>query len=350
MTPKFHPLTIKDVRFETNDAVSLSFHLPPELSMAYAFEAGQYLTLRNTIHGDDLRRSYSICSSPLEGELRVAIKQVEGGLFSTYANSHYKAGDQLQVMTPQGRFTTKIDKNNHKNYVMIAIGSGITPIISLIKTILRTEANSKITLIYGNKTTQTIMFREELEDLKNKFIEQFAIHHVLSREISDFALLSGRLTAQKIETLTKATFPSQEIHEVFVCGAQELVNMAKQVLKSKVLQFEFFTAAEGKRGVAKPKTDAANDITLTLKYEGNAHLIAMSKDDTVLDAATRHGLDLPFSCKGGMCCTCRAHVSEGEVAMDVNYSLEPWEIERGFTLACQAKAKTAEITIDFDRQ
>lgn len=329
----FQTLTIKNVRQETTNSVSLAFDKIP-------FEAGQYITLRTMIDGEDLRRAYSICSSPHENEIRVAIKSVEGGLFSTFAQN-LKAGDRLDVMSPQGRFTLKTDKNSEKTYLFIAVGSGITPILSHIKTLLLTEKRAKIILIYGNKTTQSIMFREEIENLKDKYLNYLSVHHILSQEASDIALLHGRIDENKIKILLNNIIPDH----AFICGPEQLtkINIAKNT------HYELFTPAEGKRGKATVKVN--NDtlkVNMTLRFEGQAHSIPMSYDETVLDAATRSGLDLPFSCKGGMCCTCRAHISEGIAEMEVNYSLEPWEIERGFTLTCQAKPKSKKIIIDFD--
>jgi ring-1,2-phenylacetyl-CoA epoxidase subunit PaaE len=328
----FKTLTIKNIKHETADSVSLSFDKMP-------YEAGQYLTLRATIDGEDLRRAYSICTSPFEQDMRVGIKRVDGGLFSTFAQG-LKAGDMLQVMPAQGRFTHKTDKNAQNIYAFIAVGSGITPLLSHIKTLLQTERLAKIILIYGNKTKASIMFREEIEDLKDRHLENFSVHHILSREASDIALLHGRIDEARVKTLLKGITPDH----AFICGPESLTKM--QIAKH--MHFELFTPAEGKRGIAKAIKPTDFKVAMTLKFEGQSHLIPMSLEETVLDAATRHGLDLPFSCKGGMCCTCRAHVSEGAALMDVNYSLEPWEIERGFTLTCQAKPTTADITVDFD--
>jgi ring-1,2-phenylacetyl-CoA epoxidase subunit PaaE len=329
----FKTLTIKNVRQETAESVSLAFDKMP-------YEAGQYLTLRATIDGEDLRRAYSICSSPHESEMRVAIKQVDGGLFSSYAQN-LKAGDTLEVMPPQGRFTLKTDKNHVKTYVFIAVGSGITPILSHIKTLLQLETLAKIILIYGNKTTASVMFREEIEDLKDQHLNRFSVHHILSREASDIALLHGRIDEDKIKILLHGI----KADHAFICGPEALTKIELAAHN----HFELFTPATGKRGMAKAPTIQSDlSVTMTLKFEGQSHLVPMSPDETVLDAATRHGLDLPFSCKGGMCCTCRAHISEGTAEMNVNYSLEAWEIERGFTLTCQAKPKTETITIDFD--
>lgn len=356
--PKFHALTISDVRKETEDTVSVAFEVPEELEESYAFIQGQYLTLRTELNGEDVRRSYSICRSPLDGELRVAIKKVEGGKFSTYANEVLKAGDQLQVMTPLGRFYTQLDPSNEKHYVAFVAGSGITPVMAHMRTILQTEPKSEFTLIYGNKTSSSIIFKEEIEDLKNEFMERLRIYHVLSREQNEVPLLFGRINREKCGLFLKYFIQPESIDEVFICGPAPMIDSVREELNTagvdrKKVHFELFASPQqlAERKSETVQTSARENIRATVQIilDGVSTEFEMKSEDTnILDAALKNGADLPFACKGGVCATCRAKIDEGKVEMDVNYSLEPDELARGFVLTCQAHPTTDKVVVNFD--
>ncbi len=351
---QFNTLVIKDIRRETPEAVSIAFDVPEPLAKSYRFEQGQYLTLRTVIEGQDTRRSYSICSGLDEGELRVAIKQVEGGLFSSFANQNLKSGDRLQVMPPMGRFTSQLDFSAARNYLGIACGSGITPILSILKSVLSREPKSRFTLLYGNRNMQSILFREALEDLKDRYLDRLSVHHILSREGQDIALLQGRIDAAKITSLLRQE--SMNIDLAFLCGPQEMTEAARSTLlalgvENAHIHVELFTPSgqTGDKLVSKPNTvQHDKGPSLHITFDGTTQIIHSYPEESIIDAAHRVGLDLPYSCKGGMCCTCRAKVTSGTVEMVANYSLEPWELTAGFTLACQAHATSTEVSVDFD--
>ncbi len=355
--PRFHRLRVSEVRRETADAVSIAFDLPAELRPEFGFTSGQYLTLKTLIDGEDVRRSYSICSGLDDGELRVAVKKVEGGVFSCFANENLKSGDEVEVMTPMGRFTLQSAPEAVRNLVGFASGSGITPLLSIIKTVLAREPNSRFTLFYGNRSTGSILFREALEDLKDRFLERLSVFHVLSRETQDISILNGRLDGEKVALFLRSIVPAATIDEAFVCGPADMIDQIEtaligQGLPRERVHVERFTpsGAVARPAVARPRAaEEAPAASATIITDGIATRIPVRADETVLEAATRAGLDLPYSCRGGMCCTCRAKVSEGEVTMDVNYSLEPWELEAGFVLTCQARPVTAAVTVDFDQ-
>lgn len=353
MTPVFHTLSIADIRRETADAVSIAFEIPADLRAAYQFSAGQYLTLRTIIDGEDIRRSYSLCSAPYEGEWRVAIKEVEGGKFSTYANRHLKVGDQLEVMTPMGNFTTSLDSSHQKHYVLFASGSGITPIFSLAKAILEKEPNSEVSLFYGNKGFHSIIFREELEALKNENMERFRVIHVLSRESLGNQIQKGRIDAGKCTDLHRAFLQKQTIDAVFVCGPEEMIHAVKDTMVElgvdpQTIHFELFGTPVQK--VAKEVDNTPSIVSnVRVIIDGDAIDIALeSNAENILDAAQKAGADLPFACKGGVCCTCKAKVLEGSARMDVNYALEPDEVEAGYILTCQAHPTSEHLIVSFD--
>lgn len=353
MTPKFHTLKVKDVRRETEDAVSVAFEIPSDLQNDYQFIAGQYLTLRSTVNGEDIRRSYSLCSSPFENEWRVAVKQVEEGQFSTFVNKDLKAGDEMQVMTPTGMFSLTTNPTHQKSYVLFAAGSGITPIISILKQILHDEPLSDVTLFYGNKNFNSIIFREEVEALKNLHMSRLRVVHVLSRESLGNKIQKGRIDEAKCADLYHAFLTGLEISEVFICGPEEMILAVKEslnnlgVAKEKV-HFELFTTAGSTKKAPTydgPKVNANVQVIL----DGDTYDLAMEgSGDTILDAAYKAGADLPFACKGGVCCTCKAKVLEGQARMDVNYALEPDEVEAGYILTCQAHPITEKLVVSFD--
>lgn len=357
MSIHFEQLTVREVRRETHDCVSIAFEVPEQLKETFRFLQGQYITLKTKIGGEEVRRSYSICSSPLDHELRVAVKKVPNGVFSTYANELLKAGDSLEVMPPMGKFFTPLLSSQKKNYVGFAAGSGITPLLSIIKTTLQTEKESTFTLVYGNRNRHSIIFRETLEALKNKYMNRFRLIHILSRETTDTPLNSGRIDADKCLTLCDKTIDLQRTDEFFLCGPEEMIFSVKNVLEEKgvaaqKIHFELFTTAgqqNKKIQQLETETDKGPKSKITVKLDGISFDFELSqKGEAILDAALKQGADLPYACKGGVCCTCRAKLVEGEVDMEVNYGLEPDEIEQGFILTCQSHPKSEHVVVDFD--
>lgn len=354
---RFHKLTIKNIRRETPDCVSLAFEVPAELRETFRYVPGQYLTLRREHAGEELRRSYSICSSPLDEEWRVAIKKVPEGRFSALAMDGLHVGDTLDVMPPQGRFTASLHPAHTKSYALFAAGSGITPILSIIRTILLTEPGSQVYLVYGNRGRNSIIFKEAIEGLKNKFLDRLSVFHVLSREQGDSDLFFGRLDHDKTAQLLQKVLPASRLDECFICGPEEMIHgvraaLAEAGVAPEHIHFELFTTAGGKTAKAAAQHPAGEDdqkSQVTLRLDGRAYLLDMSYyGDTVLDAALAAGVDAPYSCKNGMCSTCRARVTEGTAAMDVNYSLSETEVAKGYVLTCQARPTSAAVTVDFD--
>lgn len=357
---KFHTLKIKDIRKETADCVSIALDVPMEIRDTFQFKHGQYLTLRKEINGEDVRRSYSICTSPLEEELRVAIKKVEEGRFSTYANEILEIGEDLEAMPPLGNFTVPLDPDNTNKYVAFVAGSGITPVMSIVKTVLATEPHSHFTLIYGNRGFDSIIFREEIEELKNCYLNRLTVHHVFSKERLDVPLFNGRIDKEKSLTFLDKLIDANEVAEWFICGPEEMIFAVKDALLTKEIpekniHFELFTSPVGKLGATKKKEAPSFDPTLesqiTIQLDGTAFDFNLAySGENLLDAALQEGADLPFACKGGVCCTCRAKLVEGEVDMTVNYALEKEEVEAGFILTCQAHPRTPKVVVDFDQQ
>jgi ring-1,2-phenylacetyl-CoA epoxidase subunit PaaE len=351
--PVFNPLRVADVRRETADTVSVAFDVPPELAEAYAFDPGQHLTIRmpSAVGGDEIRRSYSISSGLDDGELRIAVKNVPGGVFGAYACQQLKAGDVLDVMTPIGRFTSRLQPAAERSYLGIAAGSGITPVISLVRSILTREPKSRITLLYGNRGPTSVIFREELEDLKDRYLDRLHVIHVFSREQQDIALLNGRISAALIRELDGKLLDVASYDEVFICGPEPMTLEAREVLTELGadplhVHLELF-------GSVTPTAPRVHHETgerrrLTFIYNGVKTEVEGHPDDTVLEAGELAGLDLPYSCRGGVCSTCRARLLEGDVAMDRNYALEPWETEAGFVLTCQSHPTTDRIVVDYD--
>ncbi len=352
----FHTLEIEDVRRETADCVSLAFRVPPDLAGAYRFAPGQYLTLKAMIDGQEARRSYSICAAPYENELRVAVKRVEGGVFSTFANAKLKPGDRIEVGTPEGRFGPVLDAGAALALVLVAAGSGITPVISIAKAVLAQEPKSRIVLVYANRTIDSIIFREEIEDLKNRHMTRLSLVHVLSRERQDTPLLDGRIDAAKIEALAKALFDPATATGFHLCGPFEMVATVKAALAglgvpAARIHAELFLAPDATTRPATKPASGRHDgaARVTVVRDGIRQVFEVPFDGpSILDAGTAAGLDLPFSCKGGVCSTCRCLKRAGDVEMAANYSLEPWELEKGFVLACQSRPTSAEVVLDFD--
>ena len=363
MSIHFHPLKTKEIKKETADCVSVVFEIPEELKISFSYQQGQSLTMRTILNGEEVRRTYSLCSSPLDQEWRVAIKKVEGGLFSCFANDRLKTGEVLEVMEPVGKFYTALDPASKKNYLAFAAGSGITPVLSIIKTTLRTEPNSAFTLIYGNKSRASIIFFEELEGLKNKFIDRFNFINILSRERTESSIHSGRINTDKLNELAKLV-DYAATDEVFICGPEEMIFSVKDYLQQrgineKKIHFELFTStsspAKSKTDPStgpgqKPKTEQGPVSKISIQVDGRSFDfdLALNSETTILDAALKQGADLPYACKGGMCCTCKARLLEGEVEMDVHWGLEHEEIEKGFILTCQSHPKTEKVVVDFD--
>jgi ring-1,2-phenylacetyl-CoA epoxidase subunit PaaE len=352
----FHKLKIKNIRPETEDCVSIALEVPTTLVDVFQFKSGQYLTFKRIVEQEELRRSYSICSSPTDNELRVAIKKVPFGKFSTFANESLKEGDFLEVMPPNGRFTALCSADNVKKYVGFAAGSGITPILSILKNVLRSEPKSHFTLIYGNKKRTSIIFKEAIEALKNQYMERFSVYHVLSQEMTDATLLNGRIDAEKTHLFSKNILKIQEIDHFYICGPEEMTHAVidtlekKGVDKSKI-HFELFTSSKPniKKTIAPTEIDNRPKSEVTIRLDGSAFKMQLAYEgDNILDEAMRHGADLPYACKGGVCCTCKAKLVEGEVVMTVNYGLEADEIAAGFILTCQAHPRTPKVVVDFD--
>ncbi len=353
---QFHSLAIKDIRRETPECVSIAFDIPEHLKEQYRFQPGQNITLKTTIAGEEVRRSYSICSSPLDNELRVAVKKIAEGKFSIHANHHLRKGDRIEVLPPSGKFNPHLKKEQKNNYLAIAAGSGITPIISIIKTTLATEPDSRFTLVYGNRSRGNIIFKEQLEGLKNKYMNRFVVHHVFSREMTDAEVNHGRIDALKCESLMPWLINPENIDQVFICGPQEMIFSTRDWLREKGLQanqihFELFTVPgqKIKSATALSAAVAGKVCDVSLKLDGNTiHFKLPFAGSSVLDAALLQGADLPFACKGGVCATCRAKLVEGQVEMDNNYALESEELEQGFILTCQSHPLTDKVVIDFD--
>ena len=350
-------MKVKEVRRETPDCVSILFDVPADLKEQFMYSHGQYLTLRTHLDGEEIRRSYSVCSSPLEDELRVAVKRVDNGSFSRFANEKLKAGDMLEAMPPIGKFYTILDSAHKKHYVAFAAGSGITPILSIIKTTLLTEPHSKFTLVYGNKNRHSIIFKEEIEGLKNKFMNRLSVLNILSREKMDAPLNFGRIDKQKCDLLfTKAIDPNT-VDEFFICGPEEMTLQVRESLldrgiAEKRIHLELFTSHGLKKTTAekaKAPGPVAAQSKVTIVLDGSSFSMDMHfEGESILDAALKKGADLPYACKGGVCCTCKARLMTGEVDMDLNYGLEPEEVEQGYILTCQSHPRTEEVVVNFD--
>lgn len=357
MAVAFHTLKVADVRRETPDAVSIAFAVPPELAEEYRFHPGQHLTLRRDCDGQDIRRSYSICTGLDDRELRVAVKKVDGGVFSTLCNEIIRPGDSIEVMTPQGRFGVMPAPGAAKTYLAVVAGSGITPVLSLMRSILTREPGSQFMLIYGNRTAKDIIFKEALEDLKDRFLGRLVVHHVLSREQQDIELFNGRIDSAKIEALLKSFAPAERIDHAFLCGPGAMIEDAKATLErlgtpDGHIHIEYFSTdgipVAPRRAVAAAGASEQPVAHAHVTLHGSAYNIPMLAGETVIDAGERLGLEMPYSCRGGMCCTCRAKLVSGQVDMAQNYSLEPWEMEAGYVLTCQARPVSKEIVVDYD--
>ena len=360
-TPQFHSLRIRDVRPETADAVTVSFDVPETLRDAFRFTQGQFVTLKTHMDGEEMRRSYSICVGVTDydrdGELRIGIKRVRGGRFSNFAFDTLKPGHEIEVMTPDGRFFTHLNADHVKHYVAFSGGSGITPVLAIIKTTLETEPTSRFTLIYGNRSVDAIMFAEELEDLKNRFMSRFSLYHVLSDDLQDVELFNGVLNQEKCAAFLEALVPANEIDEAFICGPGPMMDAAEAALKSagvppQQVHVERFGTPLPQAGVPPIEiTDDTPAADLELVIDGKKRKLRRPYQGvSVLDVGLKAGLALPYACKGGVCCTCRAKVLEGEVRMEKNYTLEQHEIDAGFVLTCQCHPISDRVVVSYDER
>ncbi len=364
MSSHFHELSVKRVSPEAAGSVAITFDIPAASREAFQFQPGQYLTLRAQVNGQDVRRTYSI-SSPRSrlaqhGELEVGIRPVEGGVFSNWAAANLKAGDTLAVMPPDGKFTIKKQRAIHR--VGFAAGSGITPILSIAATTLEEQPNSKFTLVYGNRRMASVMFNEALQDLKDRYANRFTMVHILSRQAQEVDMLEGRIDAAKVQQLVDTLLPAASMDEVFICGPEAMITATEAALKTagvpegRVYTERFTTSADMAAKVQADSDAKASGVplgklvALRVLLDGKFHEVPMGSADNVLDAALNAGLDLPFSCKGGVCSTCRCKVLEGTVRMEKNFALDAGETAQGYVLSCQAKATTPALVVSFDER
>ena len=362
---RFHDLRVARVSPEAAGSVAVALSVPDALLERFDFKPGQYLTLRSKIDGADVRRSYSICSThshlKRRHELVVGIRPMQGGVFSNWAASSLKVGDTLSVMPPDGRFVSKRPRALHR--VAFAAGSGITPILSIMASTLEDQPESRFTLVYGNRSMNSVMFNEALQDLKDRFADRLTLIHILSRQAQEVDLLQGRIDAAKVRSIIDTLLPVASMDEVFVCGPEAMIEVTQKALRDagvpeKQIHTERFTSPvletltpEARQAaVANPKLQAGGQVALTVVLDGKTHELRMNPDQLVLDVAMAAGLDLPFSCKGGVCATCRCKVMSGSVAMDKNFGLETWETDKGFVLSCQSRPTSDAVTMSFDER
>jgi ring-1,2-phenylacetyl-CoA epoxidase subunit PaaE len=350
--PSLHRLAVAKIEQLVEDAVALTFDVPAELREEYRFVQGQHLALSLPDSSEGIRRSYSICSPAPDGPLRVAIKRIPNGLFSTYVHTTLRVGDELDVLTPIGRFNTPLDPNADKHYAAVAAGSGITPILSIVATTLEVERESCFTLLYGNRTTDSTMFLEDLLDLKNNYPSRFALYPVFSREAQYVPLFDGRIDRDKLSVFLNRVIQRRRVDEWFLCGPQDMIETLRTTLVDDGVLPEQIHRELFHAGPTSPKprgktASASSQVTVILN--GRATSFALEADGaSILDAALAARPDAPYACKGGVCGTCRAHLAEGEVEMVGGYALEPAEIAAGFVLACQSHPRTPQVTLDFD--
>ncbi|MEM8799869.1 MAG: 1,2-phenylacetyl-CoA epoxidase subunit PaaE [Pseudomonadota bacterium] len=355
--PQFHPLRVAEIQKETRDAVVVTLEPSAESKAAFRYIQGQYLTFKKNFAGEELRRSYSICSGVDEDILRVGIKKVDGGWFSTWANEELAVGDILEVMPPAGRFYTELKPEQEKTYVGFAGGSGITPVLGTIKTILATEPKSKFTLVYGNRSVNSIMFREALEDLKNQYMQRFSVIHILEQDAADAELFNGRVDGAKCDQLFAHWIDVRAIDTAFICGPEPMMLAVSERLQHHGLdkadiKFELFKSTPPAKARLKSSTNAneKRQVRATIILDGATRSIDMPAAGTpIVQAALDADIEVPFSCRAGVCSTCRAKVVEGEVEMVANYGLEDYEVEQGFVLTCQCYPLTDQVTVDYDQ-
>ncbi|WP_262283355.1 1,2-phenylacetyl-CoA epoxidase subunit PaaE [Micromonospora sp. MA102] len=356
--PAFHPLPVAAVDRLTDDAVAITFAVPEELRETFAFSAGQHLTVRRVgADGTDVRRSYSICSTPDElsrhGRLRIGVREVPGGAFSAYACGALRGGDTVEVLPPLGHFTSAFAPDRVRHYGAVVAGSGITPVLSLVATALSIEPASTFTLVYGNRTANTVMFAEELADLKDRWPTRLHLVHVLSREMGESALLSGRIDADRLTRLLDTVVPGEAIEEWFLCGPYGMVVDAKAVFADRdvpdsAVHAELFHVDAPPEPIRRPTDEPGAGAEVTIVLDGRSSNFTMGRDERVLDAALKVRGELPYACKGGVCSTCKAKLVAGEVIMARNYALEPDEVAAGYVLTCQSSPVTDKLTVDYD--
>ena len=352
----FHELRVVEVSPLTDDSVAVTFDVPDDLRSRFDYLPGQHVTVRSEVDGEDVRRSYSICAPAGSGKLRVGIKRLPRGAFSSFACSDLEAGDTLEVMSPVGEFTIDIDPTRARRAVAIVAGSGITPVLSLIATSLEQEPQSSWTLIYGNRTANSVMFLDELEGLKDRFHPRFQMFHILSREGSDVPLLSGRIDAEKIKTIHDHLLGSRPVDGWYLCGPYDMVMMAKETLADLGVDAErihdelFFAGPLDPSTLPPEPPPGEGSVDLTVILDGRAVDTRMTPETSILDAALRVRTELPFSCKGGMCATCKGRIEQGEVEMDKNYALVDSEVDAGYVLTCQAHPVTDRVVVRFDHR
>ena len=356
---RFYELEVTDIRRTIRDAVVLTLRPEPGAEAAFEFIQGQYLTFRRIFDGEELRRSYSICAGRDDGVLQVGIKRVEGGAFSTWANEALQIGDRLQAMPPMGRFHTELDPGARKSYLGFAGGSGITPVLSILRTTLAREPQSRFTLVYANRGVTSIMFREELEDLKNTHMGRFNVIHVLEQDAQEIELFTGMVTQEKCAELARRGWIDPAgTDTAFICGPEPMMLGIAAALREagmddEQIKFELFASAQPGRAPRKPRdaeaASAANQTRAAITLDGATQTITMPKDMSILDAALENSLDAPYACKAGVCSTCRCRVLEGEVEMLINHALEDYEVEKGYVLSCQAYSLTDRVIVDYDQ-
>lgn len=354
---KFHTIKVKDIYKETDDCSIVTFDIPAHLASEFTFRQGQHLTLKADIAGEDTRRSYSLCSSPIDKEWRVAVKLIPEGKFSSYVNFKLKTGDHVEVMAPSGTFGVESQTKKAKNYLFFAAGSGITPILSMIKTHLALEPKATCKLFYVNKTAKSIIFKEELEQLRNTYFGRLEIYYFLTKERRDIELFNGRFNDEKMKVLTKTFIDIPDTSEVFLCGPEDMVQYVSNYLVSaglpkELVHFELFVTGlsdEDKARAERLAQQNVEGVEVTIVDGGKEFQFTMTKDfDNILDAALGAGADLPFACKGGVCSTCKCQVIEGAVEMKVNYALEEKEVAQNFVLSCQSVPTSEKVKVDFD--
>jgi ring-1,2-phenylacetyl-CoA epoxidase subunit PaaE len=346
----FYKLHIKEVKHETANAISVTFSIPTELKSAYQFIAGQYVNLKLTLDGEEIRRAYSICSSPNSGELRIAIKSVKSGLFSKFANENLKVGDILEASQPEGRFTFEPNADRLKNYAGFAAGSGITPVMSILKSVLESEPNSTFVLVYGNKSPEETIFYNELHDLQLKYIGRFFVHYVYSQVKIENELF-GRIDKSAVNFVLNNKHKEKEFDTFYLCGPKEMINLVTTVLKEhniadKNIKFELFSTPSSKENTATESHSGHTKITVMVDDEETT--FEMSQKQTVLEAALKQGIDAPYSCQGGICSSCLARITNGTAEMKKNSILTDGEIAEGLILTCQAHPTSSEIYVDYD--
>ena len=361
MSHDFHPLRIAQVRRETADTMSIALAVPPELTDAYRFRPGQHLVVRSMLDGAEMRRTYSISSGPDDNELWLTIKRVDGGQFSSHAHQHFKPDSTIEAMPPAGRFVVPPPNGRARSFVAIAAGSGITPVMAMIRQVLAAEPESRFTLIYGNRSFDSIIFREALADLKDRYLDRLMVVHVLSREAdADVPELNGHIDAAKVEHFMTSLVSVSDVDQFFLCGPGSLIKDAFQQLKAmgvprERVHFEYFKAGpevaeRPSRPAPQPSSNAPQEgVPVVVTIDGARYAFRVQRGEHVVDAAIAAGVRVPYSCKGGMCCTCRAKLVEGSVEMTRNFSLEPWEIDAGFVLTCQSRPTSDRVVLDYDQ-